>query len=455
MTTLRYGWSVLFSLAYFCWLAHDGLWYRWAADDMMNMASYWTKGFWPLLKAQFFFWSTYYRPAGGLFYMPLFLAAGLDPFPYRLTIFLLLCANVLLLWWCAYLLTQRPDVATAATLLGCYHGNQIAIYYYTSMVYDILCFFFYLLALGLYIHFRRRGPLSPIHVAACCSLFICACNAKEMGVTLAVAFLAFEWLYYPPPGRDWRTARLTVLAACLYSLGKMYGPDSLVKLDAYRPVFTAGRFLGEWKAYVASILYFQDPIPRGTLYVFWAVLLLTAWGYRTPALRFAGLFLIFSTLPIAFIPFRAGPCLYIPVVGWAIYAATLYRDLLYALIDSARLRGLVSLVLFGVLAHHTADCKNMARDALVNGQNRTWWVIQELKRTVPRLPPHSRVIYIDDPFPDWDIVFISQLHFRDRTIHIDVRRRLEPPPSQSEIDAYDAILSFRDGKLIPLKLPKS
>ena len=55
----------------------------------------------------------FYRPIGAAFYLPLFHFAGLDPFPYRVVIFLLLGLNVVLTWRFAALLTGDYLVAFA------------------------------------------------------------------------------------------------------------------------------------------------------------------------------------------------------------------------------------------------------------------------------------------------------------------------------------------------------
>ena len=71
-----------------------------------------------------------------------------------------------------------------AAMVVCYHAGVGALYYYTGFVYDVLCFFFYVSALVLYVSVRRRGRLlSAWETAAFLGLFLCALNSKETAAT--------------------------------------------------------------------------------------------------------------------------------------------------------------------------------------------------------------------------------------------------------------------------------
>src|SRR3974390_3025154 len=61
-----------------------------AADDMMNLGTYFRLGSWGALKSQFLLWQGYYRPMGGAFYLPLFHWFGLNPVPFQIAILLIL-----------------------------------------------------------------------------------------------------------------------------------------------------------------------------------------------------------------------------------------------------------------------------------------------------------------------------------------------------------------------------
>src|SRR6266700_3471215 len=83
---------------YFLYFAVDGLRARFAFDDLANMSYYFHRGTWRLILAQFEFCSTYLRPMGGLFYMPIFHLAGFNPLPYRVAVLLIIAANFVLFY---------------------------------------------------------------------------------------------------------------------------------------------------------------------------------------------------------------------------------------------------------------------------------------------------------------------------------------------------------------------
>jgi len=70
----------------FCWLllfAHQGLWAPFSGDDLMNLHGYLTRSPASLLSDNLRYWSTAYRPLGGLFYVTLYRVFGFNPLPFR------------------------------------------------------------------------------------------------------------------------------------------------------------------------------------------------------------------------------------------------------------------------------------------------------------------------------------------------------------------------------------
>src|ERR1035441_5921945 len=87
----------LLLLAWFLYFSRDVLGVHFAPDDMMNVDNfYWTPGPWRLLYSQFLIWRGYYRPMGGLFYLPVLSVWGLNPAPYHVALSLVLLVNVCL-----------------------------------------------------------------------------------------------------------------------------------------------------------------------------------------------------------------------------------------------------------------------------------------------------------------------------------------------------------------------
>src|SRR6185503_14415842 len=71
---------------YFLYFNLASLKVRFGPDDMMNMANYWRLPAAKLAWSQVAPWRGYYRPMGGLFYVPLFRWFGLSPAPYHAAI---------------------------------------------------------------------------------------------------------------------------------------------------------------------------------------------------------------------------------------------------------------------------------------------------------------------------------------------------------------------------------
>src|SRR5215831_16552961 len=72
-------------------------------DDLMNLHQYWITPVPALIKANIFFWSTYYRPLGALFYLPLYTLFGFNPRPLYILYYLILLFNL----YAVYLVASR------------------------------------------------------------------------------------------------------------------------------------------------------------------------------------------------------------------------------------------------------------------------------------------------------------------------------------------------------------
>ena len=83
--------------ARFVLLIRGGLASWFDSDDLMNLHFYWTRPWSALLKANLAFWSSYYRPAGGLFYRSIYALWGFHPLPFHIVALALLSVNFALL----------------------------------------------------------------------------------------------------------------------------------------------------------------------------------------------------------------------------------------------------------------------------------------------------------------------------------------------------------------------
>jgi hypothetical protein len=465
--------AVLLS-AYFLCFAWDGLGARWAEDDMMNLYTAWKPGPWQLLLAQFRPWHGDYRPMGGAFYEVLFSLFGLNPLPYRVAILLLLGFNLWLIYRLARLLGCDELRSAVAVILAAYHAALGSLHYNTDVIYDILCFTFYLGAFLYYASIRRRGRLLGVwESAAFFGLFLCALNAKEMALTLPLALLAYEAFYHWPAEWSWSGARAWLfgpgrLALCalplnlLYLCGKKFGPDALMNMPAYQPVFTLDRWLRFQTTCIGHFLLHMAPASTLGLLFTWTLLTWLAWRYNRPVLRFCWAFLILAPLPIEFLEGRFQACLYIPFAALTVFAATVLVDVaddaarsLASLPVLRRLgRGIPLAVLLTaalipyVRANWTVRNTVLHRAMVMQGPL-TWKAIQQFRAVRPKVPPGSSVLILDDPFHSLDELYIASLCLGDRSIRVAVQSMFHLPPE--EIAKRPHVLAYRDGELVQIR----
>src|SRR5215467_7785579 len=176
-------------LVYFLHFGLPALGGGFGEDEMMNLYLYWSTGTMKSIQANLCFWSRFPRPAGALYYLPLYHFFLLDPLPYRIVQISILAATIPIFFCLARLLSGSHAVAFLV-----FSG---------SFIYDVLCGFFYFAALTYYVSIREKGmTLSPGQLAIFLALYICALNWKEMAVSLPVIVLIYEALKYPWLG-DW------------------------------------------------------------------------------------------------------------------------------------------------------------------------------------------------------------------------------------------------------------
>jgi hypothetical protein len=464
--------AVLLS-AYFLCFAWDGLHARWAEDDMMNLYGAWKPGPWQLLLSQFRPWHGDYRPMGGLFYVVLFKLFGLNPLPFRVAILLLLGFNLWLIYRLARLLGCDELRAAVAVILAAYHAGLGSLHYNTDVIYDILCFTFYLGAFLCYASIRRRGRLlGGWESVAFFGLFLGALNVKEMAVTLPLALLAYEALYHRPARWNWSGMRTWLfgpgrLALCAvplnlaYLYGKKFGPFALMNMPAYQPVFTLDRFLTFQTTCIRDFLFRADAVgPLGLLFT-WTLLTWLAWRNRRPVLRFCWAFLWIAPLPIEFLA-RFQAALYIPFAALAVFAATVLVDVADAAarflagLPVLRRLGrdilLAALLIAALLPYVRVNWRfrnTYIHDAMVTQGPLTWKVIQQFRAVKPKVPPGSSVLIVNDPFGSYDETFIASLCLGDRSIAVHLQNLDHLPPE--EIAKTPHLLAYQDGELVQLR----
>ena len=409
------------------------------------------------------FWSTAYRPLGALFYIPLYKMFGLNPLPYRIVSFAILGVNLLLLYRFCARLTNSREIAFLATFVASYHAWFVDLYYSAGTIYDLLCYPLYLGAFSVYTGIRVRGGVpGPRALIGIGLLYVLALDAKEMAVTFPLMLLLYEIIFHSAALLNWRTwiardARavwITGAITFIYIGGKLTGQGSLIQSPDYAFTISPGRFLDTFHLYLNPLFYqehwFHD---SNTVQIVIAMLVLAA-ALRSRVLLFAWCWILLTVLPVAFIGHYAAFFMYLPAVGWALYAATslvgIRRGTMRFLPHGEVPTRISQAVLFlGVAAflaplHAEESAKTMKLFMSVQPPSRE--IVEDFATQQPVLRPGARVLFVDDPFAPYILPCAARLFYRDMTL--EVQRTQSAPPS--EYARYDAVFGVRENRLILL-----
>lgn len=442
-----------------------------AVDDPMNLDYYWAPGPWALVKGLLLFFSTYERPLGGVYYMVLYRFFGLNPLPYHIVVDALVLVNCFLVYRFARLLSCSPLVGGLTALMLVYHRALTWIVYRPSFIFDTLCFTFFFLTLNYYISIRRTGArVTKKQAVLIVLLYIGALDSKEMAVSLPLVLLAYECIWNPPDWRRWRAIRywlghdalwVLVLGAitAAYVAGHTAAAGALTKFPAYRPVLTLHNFAQSNMRFINE-LFLPD---RGNVLsereclLIWGALLYLAWRRREKQLWFAAAFVLITPLPICFVPGRGGGCLYILMAGWALAVSTLLlapatlikAEPPFRRVPLSAIRATLALVAVSFLWNSDFDPDREMVPSLIRDSQLTWSAIQQLKALQPTVPPHTRILFLKDPFEMWDMKFIADLVYHDRTVAVWLER--EMPGAEARGAWFDMIFTWDQGHLVRLK----
>ena len=460
--------------AYLVWVSRATLRIHFALDDPMNLAYFWRQPVWQQLLGPFMPWRPLYRPLAGWFLVPILSIFGLNPAAFRVGLLAILLINTYPIYRLSRLLGCGERAAWLVALAACYHAGLANLYYNIAFVFDVLCGFFFVCALLYYVSIRARGAfLTWRQVTLFLGLYLAALDSKEMAVTLPAVLLLYEWFYGPPvPWSPRELARWlfgpgrSILAGtCLtlvYVGGRVLGSGGLIHDAGYVPKFTMGRIWAFQMRSFGDLFEKGDFFGRAGIVLLWAVMFYLAWRRPRPVLRFACLALLVTPLPIEFLIGRAQGCLYIPLVFFAMFVAVVWVDtadrVAVFLAREPVLRrlspGLLSALLLASSAllwvYHNADLKRRHVDPFVQDlAPRTWEAIQQLKAIHPNIRPHSTVVFLNDPFGSFDMLFVAELQFLDRTVDIKLNLRTPLPPE--EIAHADSVFDYRDGRFVQVR----
>ena len=428
-----------------------------------------------LLRANVLFFETspYFRPFASAWYLAIFHFAGVNPLPYQALNLLVLAANALLTYAVARRLTGWRDAGWLSALLASYHTQFNGLYFDAGFIFDVLCYFFYLAAFLYYLRIRQQDRYPGAgSLAGCGALFICALNSKEMAITLPVCLVFYEWLYHPP--KAWRPLALRrwllhegrgplVIGAMtlIFLIGRATGEYSLMSNTAYRPVLTWDRLMLTSRQFLGDLFFLPNRFTPATVLLLWAALAAVAFLTKSRALRFAWLFLMFSVAPVAFVEPRGAAQYYVPLFGWALYAATALSGITRWLARplgewGERLRApvVMATVLLLLYPFYKAGSYTNVTSVTIDGAQLQSLTAQ-LVAMHPTLPQGSRLLLLNESDDSaWDTYLASvRLNYHDHYLNIDRARRMDRKPGEKDLAVYDHVLDYRNGHLVEVERP--
>jgi hypothetical protein len=76
-------------------------------------------------------------------------------------------------------------------------------------------------------------------------------------------------------------------------------------------------------------------------------------------------------------------------------------------------------------------------------------VIEQLRELNPQVSSGSHVVFLNDPFQEWDMLFIADLWFRDRSITVHLQKKT--PLTPASLAGIPFWFDYREGHLVRLK----
>ena len=443
-----------FIAIYFLAFTKDARYSYFTPDDCMNLYRSWANPAAGLVRGNFLFFlnSPVYRPMAGAWYRVIFDIAGFNPVPFHIANLVILAANIWLTYCVARRLTGSRETGVLAAFLISYHGHFASLDFDTAFVYDVICYFFYFSALVFYLRVRsEKRPLKIWELCVLSALYICSLNAKEMALTLPAFLAIYEWLCHRRSSASWRGVLVAGLLTLACVIGRAAAGGPLAYSD-FQPIFSWDRFMTTSRGFVTELLFQNHTVPSILVLIIWLILFVIAWASKSPALKFAWLFIMLSVIPVAFIAPRGAAQYYIPLFGWVLYAATaLVQGSIYlfdthwmAMFKPSRpallfLGAAVCMLKLNALTSW-ADDSAVAHDG---EQYRS--IVEQVHRLAPEPRQGSRMLFMNDPIDDrWQLTSLMRLSYRDSDLAIDQVRFMPSPPSLAQVAAYDYVFSYRD-----------
>jgi hypothetical protein len=448
-------------LATYYWrFTHVSLQTGFSQDDLMNLYFAWREPIAEVLKANLFLRTPVVRPFGALVYVTSLHFWGFDGFSMRVICYAVLWLNLLVAYWLTRRLTGSREAALIAVLLHCVHGSYFPLYYGSGSCYDVFSFFFYCLALALSVRARSEGRvLSGIECSGLGVLFVCAVNSKEAAASLPAMLLGYELLFRGTPSLSWvwREGRGVVVTGCIalaFLWARFTGPNNLLGHPDYTPVFTLNRYLECTAHYLSELSARSDwwtPWSAGLLLAGMAAVALVA---RSRVLGFAWLLVVLGAAPMAFVSPRGLSAYYIPILGYAQFAAVgivRTRELLFG---ATRMQRPIAVASSQAILFAAMVAGMWQWQAKTERHFPDYWVdLQRIQSAAMQFRSHpewfragSSILILNDPFGEyeWATTFIAGVVGNERSVSMQKRMQHQALPKPEQLARFGTVIAYKN-----------
>lgn len=383
------------------------------------------------------FWrpSELLRPLPELVYRLTWELFGANPLPLRVLSHILMLANAALAFFVARSIAPTAVSLTVALIVA-HHPFFHWMYANTGFLFDLVCFFFYFLAIAVYLRARRPSwYLIP---------FILALNSKEIAVTLPAVLTVWE---LTRGGKwSWRRAGPLIaghLIAVAFLLGRVYAPEGIAGASGYATSYTWQTLAANGSNLLGQFFAVRTAPPWLFPAILAALAACAILLREAAAIRLGLALAMLGSLPILFLAGRSLPAAYIPHAGMALAVAASLHGLLLLGLRKRALAGIALFLLAGRwLWRESVRWEVLNADAAAESGYVTG-IVNQMRDLRLDLPRRARILMVEDPFPDsrWMSTFAFIVLTGDGEVEVDW-------PSQGRDRApYAAVLTYKDGQM--------
>ena len=408
-----------FIAAWFLGQSWRGVLVDFTEDDLMNMYFAWVLPLPRLLIGNLTPFNSVYRPVGSAFYRVMYDVAGFHPMPFRIAAYALMLLNIWLVYRLAAAITTSIETGALCALIFSFHKRLFGLFVNGGTIYDVLCCTFFCLAFWSYVHARSRRKM-PI---AFLGLYALALNSKEMAAALPAILLVYELIYWGiPKSWHWIWDRRTIWIAGLITLVafrmKITKGSSFFGVHDYDQIFTVDRYFTTMAPLTSQLFYLREQA-LGRVALVLAIAAFFAIGAlaRNKAMLLGAAILVLAALPINFIVYRGFFVMYIPLIGWALWASA------GMMTARKRVPFAVLLVTAAVVIYIAQQRNHVWSFASVDVNQQRIRLMRHDMETLA-IPKAGRVLLLHQPFEpgNYDALFLIRLAKHDPEITVDIGR---------------------------------